>query len=142
MILPSGWHALQLVSLAAFTYSASISGRTVHERRSSVPNGYTTIGPANVDSMLTMRIGLAMGNRTGLESAMSMASDPEHENYGQWLSQEDVSLYLLYTRWISLNVIHRFSTMLHQQERLSTPFGSGFHHITWTHSLLPYQETG
>ncbi|KAJ4490304.1 subtilisin-like protein [Lentinula aciculospora] len=106
-----------MVSLAstAVTHGASINTRamSVHDRRDAVPKGYSPVDVANFDSMIQMRISLTMGNRTGLEDALSKASDPENEGYGQWLSKEDIQYYAapsrdaLYSvhKWLSSNNI-------------------------------------
>ncbi|KAF9077784.1 peptidase S8/S53 domain-containing protein [Rhodocollybia butyracea] len=91
---------------------------SLHDRRDSIPNGYTQIGVATDDTILHMRINIEMGNRTGLEDALNKASDPSHEKYGQWLSQEDIQYYAAPTRealhsvrkWLSSNNIDSQST--------------------------------
>ncbi|KAJ4496106.1 subtilisin-like protein [Lentinula edodes] len=114
------WHTLQLiVSLAsiAVSYGASIThnarAMSVHDRRAAVPKGYSPVDIADFNSMIQMRISLTMGNRTGLEDALSKASDPESESYGKWLTREDVQYYAAPSRdalhsvrtWLSSNNI-------------------------------------
>jgi tripeptidyl-peptidase I len=77
------------------TYSgwAVASTHILHDKRNSVPDGFTLLQPAPADQMLSMRINLAMGNQTGLETALDRASSPTSPTFREWLTKEQVESF-------------------------------------------------
>lgn len=70
----------------------------VHEKRDTVPSGFTLLGSAPAEQTLNMRINLAMGNQAGLESALEEASTPTSPTFREWLTKEQVCI--LHTMYI------------------------------------------
>ncbi|KAI0943204.1 hypothetical protein AcW1_002423 [Taiwanofungus camphoratus] len=66
----------------------------VHERRDSPPAGYTLVGSASPDTMLSVRIALTQSNPTGLEEALYDISTPSSSNYGKHLSKEEAAQFV------------------------------------------------
>ncbi|KAI0674808.1 family S53 protease-like protein [Trametes maxima] len=62
----------------------------VHERRSSVPDGFKYLGKADPNATLKLRIALAQSNPAGLEAALYGVSTPGSKNYRQHLSKAEV----------------------------------------------------
>ncbi|KAI0058592.1 family S53 protease [Artomyces pyxidatus] len=62
----------------------------VHERRDSVPDGFTKNGPASDDTILNLRLALKQSNISGLHSALYDVSTPSSEHYGQHLTKQKV----------------------------------------------------
>lgn len=78
-----------LISVFA-TVSASL---VLHEARSAPPNGFVSKGPAPADQSLELRVGLASNNIGGLQSKLMSISTPGSEEFRQWLSAGDSSLF-------------------------------------------------
>lgn len=76
--------------LSTFANPAPRSTLSVHERRDSVPRGFTLKGPASPDTSLTLSLVLTSNNLLGLESALYDVSTPGSKLYGQHLSKEEV----------------------------------------------------
>ncbi|KIK68209.1 hypothetical protein GYMLUDRAFT_68091 [Collybiopsis luxurians FD-317 M1] len=156
MLLSStGLHALQLVSLAlvVVTYGLSIQSRTmiVHDRRSSIPKGYTQVKEASNDQTLHMRINLAMNDRGGLENALTEASDPEHANYGKWLSRADVEYHARpnpesvrsVRNWLSSNNIDAKTMSLSGDWlKFSVPVGTANSMLNARYNVYQHTATG
>lgn len=95
---------------SAFAVPAS-RGLVVHETISSVPQGFSTRGPASRDSLLNLRFSLAQSNMSGLEQLLYDISHPESKMYGKHLTQDELSFYVkptthtssLVTNWLSSN---------------------------------------
>ena len=73
---------------------------TVHESRSEVPEGFVNQGAASPDTVLNLRIALTQNNPSGLETTLLDISDPKSDNYGKWLTKEQVS-----SRLVERNVV-------------------------------------
>ncbi|KAI0079096.1 subtilisin-like protein [Panus rudis PR-1116 ss-1] len=56
----------------------------------NVPNGWELHGPAPADHKFPLRVGLKQDRFDELVTALYEVSDPNHDNYGQHLSKEDV----------------------------------------------------
>ncbi len=63
----------------------------VHESRQSVPEGFVESGPANGETVLSLRAALVQSDMAGLEQELYAVSTPGSERYGQHLSKEDVN---------------------------------------------------
>ncbi|KAA1474669.1 family S53 protease-like protein [Dentipellis sp. KUC8613] len=78
---------------------ASLSGvstgfaRTMHtmHRREAPPSGYVRSHTAPGDHVLDLRLALAQNDFPGLEERLLAASTPGHQQYGQYLSKDEVS---------------------------------------------------
>ncbi|KAI0261739.1 subtilisin-like protein [Gloeopeniophorella convolvens] len=66
----------------------------MHERRASVPNGFTLNGPAPGNTPLELRIALTQNDVSGLEDALMAVSTPGNERYGKHLSKEEVGMFI------------------------------------------------
>lgn len=54
------------------------------------PVGWTLVGEAPSDHIISLRVGLPQSNFATLEQHLFEISDPDHSRYGQHLSKEDV----------------------------------------------------
>ena len=87
-----------LVALPSFFLFALASSHfkrdmRLHERRDSVPEGFTRTGPAPENAALRFRIALVQNNIEGLKTELMDISTPNSPQYGQWLSKEEVRTY-------------------------------------------------
>jgi tripeptidyl-peptidase-1 len=88
-------------SLIAFALVSLVSARSVrrgwhvHERRDDAPTGFVYTGPANPNQVIQFRVALTQNNPDGLIQALHNVSDPDHSQYGQHLSQDDVGCSLI-----------------------------------------------
>lgn len=92
-IFPGGMVAISLffASLLAFTRARPTFRSTViHEKRHTVPAGFSVVGPAPNDATIKLRIGLSPNNISGLEDALLAVSTPSSPLYGQYLTQDEV----------------------------------------------------
>jgi tripeptidyl-peptidase-1 len=85
---------LNCVSILALALSASARnarrGWHVHERRDDAPTGFAYTGQAQPDQVIQFRVALTKSNPNGLIQALYNVSDPDHQQYGQHLSRDDV----------------------------------------------------
>jgi tripeptidyl-peptidase-1 len=95
-MLSSSFVFLTLASLASarsILWNRHVSERRgwhVHERRDDAPTGFTYTGPAQPDQVIQFRIALTQNNPNGLIQALYNVSDPDHPQYGQHLSEDEV----------------------------------------------------
>lgn len=88
--------SLVFAGLLSFACSKPVArSLTVHETRQSVPVGFIENGPASGSTVLTLRAALVQNNITGLESELYAVSTPSSPRYGQHLTKEEVSLYMM-----------------------------------------------
>ncbi|KAH9173053.1 family S53 protease [Lactarius sanguifluus] len=66
----------------------------LHERCDSVPEGFTSKGPAPGDAALRFRIALVQNDTEGLQTKLMDISTPSSPQYGQWLSKEEVGAFV------------------------------------------------
>ncbi|KAJ6460213.1 subtilisin-like protein [Mycena sanguinolenta] len=87
---------MALLSLVAALSLISVSyGRVVlHESRLAAPTGFTSLGPAPADDLLTLRAALTSNNISGLETRLMSASTPDSPKFRQWLSMEEVKSFV------------------------------------------------
>lgn len=64
--------------------------RHVLERRESVPAGFVKLNSAPLDTTLELRIQLANSDIAGLEDRLKVVSSPSNDEYGKWLTREEV----------------------------------------------------
>ncbi|KAJ7156355.1 family S53 protease [Mycena filopes] len=64
------------------------------ERRDTAPAGFTHIGSAQADEILTLRLALTQGNIPGLHDTVYEVSTPGNARYGQYLSREEVATFI------------------------------------------------
>ncbi|KAF9077839.1 subtilisin-like protein [Rhodocollybia butyracea] len=109
---------------------------SLHDRRDSIPSGYTEIGVASDDTILHMRINIAMGNRTGLEDALSTANiqyyaTPTREalhSVRKWLSSNNINSQATTVSgdWIKFNItVGAANTMLNAKYTIFEYTASG-----------------
>ncbi|KAI9436186.1 subtilisin-like protein [Lactarius indigo] len=67
---------------------------SLHERRDSVPEGFTSKGPAPRDAALRFRLALVQNDTEGLQTKLMDVSTPSSPQYGQWLSKEEVGAFV------------------------------------------------
>jgi tripeptidyl-peptidase-1 len=95
-MLSSSFFFLTLASLASTRsilwdrHVPERRGWHVHERRDNAPTGFTYTGPAPPEQVIQFRIALTQNNPNGLIQALYNVSDPDHPQYGQHLSQDEV----------------------------------------------------
>ncbi|KAI0644035.1 family S53 protease-like protein [Trametes meyenii] len=66
----------------------------VHETISKIPFTFRLVGSAPPDAPLTLRIGIAQGNVSGLEKALLAVSTPGNALYRQHLTREEVNAFM------------------------------------------------
>jgi tripeptidyl-peptidase-1 len=72
-----------LASLVSLALATQISPQVLHERRSSIPSGWTKRSRHALDAVLPLRFGLTQSNIDQLENFILDVSDPESPNYAQ-----------------------------------------------------------
>ncbi|EJD45534.1 family S53 protease-like protein [Auricularia subglabra TFB-10046 SS5] len=109
MVLHSGF-SVGLFSNAILV-AAAASELRVHERRTTVPIGYTAVGKADPHTPLTLALVLTPRNEDGLIDQLYAVSDPSSADYGNHLSLDQVADFMApppdalsaVTRWLSDN---------------------------------------
>lgn len=82
--------------LALLSVFATVSASLVfHEARTAPPNGFVSKGPAPAYQSIELRIGLTSNNINGLQSKLMSISTPGSEDFRQWLSAGESSLFIL-----------------------------------------------
>ncbi|KAI0309811.1 family S53 protease-like protein [Amylostereum chailletii] len=66
----------------------------VHEKRDAVPTGFVKLGAAPAAQTLTLRLGLVQSDPAGLEERLMAVSTPSSAEYGQFLTQNQVSSFI------------------------------------------------
>ena len=83
-----------LASVVVSGYASPLSrSLTVHDKRSTVPSGFTLDSAAPANQVLNLRVALVNSNITGLESELYAVSTPTSSRYGQHLTKDQVSIY-------------------------------------------------
>ncbi|KAH9913300.1 peptidase S8/S53 domain-containing protein [Fomitopsis serialis] len=87
----------RLLVAAAFTAAAlgtpARRSLQVHEKRDTIPSGYSLTGSASADTVLDLRLALVQNDTTGLINALYDVSTPSSAKYGKYLSKEEVEVY-------------------------------------------------
>ncbi|KAJ7110990.1 family S53 protease-like protein [Mycena epipterygia] len=75
---------------------ASVTANTLvlHERRTTPPSGFVTLGPVSTLTSLTLRFALAANNVTGLQDKLTSVSTPGSPNFRKWLSKDEVKSFI------------------------------------------------
>ena len=85
--------SLVLASVIISSYASPLSrSLTVHDKRSTVPSGFTLDSAAPANQVLNLRVALVNSNITGLESELYAVSTPGDALYGNHLTKEQVSI--------------------------------------------------
>ncbi|KAJ7189161.1 family S53 protease [Mycena filopes] len=79
------------------------------ERRDAAPAGFTQIGSAQGDEMLSLRLALTQGNIPGLHDTVYEVSTPGNARYGQYLSREEVRVPRNPFAWLMLSRLQHSS---------------------------------
>lgn len=84
-----------LKSLLPFVYlglalASDLSGFVLHENVKSVPNGFISLGSAQPQDTVKLRIALTQPNKNAIADAVYNVSDPSNSLYGQHLSKAEV----------------------------------------------------
>ena len=87
-------HLLTFVLLGVVYATPSPSFR-MHERRAVAPHGFTAVGPASPDNMLTLRLALTQSDTRGVVDALYRVSDPASAEYGEHLTKAEVSCVIV-----------------------------------------------
>ena len=92
MVQSTSWFLSLALAHFALAGSSSYIARSLqyHEARSSMPSGFTSLGPASPDQTLKLRFALSQTDPEGLISALYDVSDPASPNYGKHLSKVEV----------------------------------------------------
>ena len=89
------WH-ISFSLCFAFAIAGPVArGLQVHEAR-QLPSGFVLTGAAPDDTILNLRIALTQSDADGLIRALMDVSTPFNPQYGQHLSKEQVSLFLIW----------------------------------------------
>ncbi|KAJ7366057.1 family S53 protease [Mycena albidolilacea] len=87
--------SLFFASLIAFAAAGpAFQNFVVQDSLSSVPQGFSKVGPAADSTTLNLRIALASSDFAGLEKALYDVSTPSSSNYGNHLSKDEVNAFL------------------------------------------------
>ncbi|KZV99446.1 hypothetical protein EXIGLDRAFT_712134 [Exidia glandulosa HHB12029] len=92
-----GFRLLALIALVATDAWAVATGKRsliVHERKTTIPRGFTRVGPAHADTPLTLRLALKRTDTSGLINALMRVSDPTSPQRGQFLSKSEVEAFM------------------------------------------------
>ncbi|KAK7025066.1 family S53 protease [Favolaschia claudopus] len=81
-------------SLFSLTSAARSVPRISHFSRSTVPQGFASLGAAPVDQVINLRFALSSKDAPGLQRALLDVSTPSSPNYGNHLSKDEVNAYL------------------------------------------------
>lgn len=81
----------------------------VHARRDSAPAGFIRAADASPDTTIKLRLALAQSNPAGLEDALYAVSTPSSEQYGKYLTREEVSLGNPILPWRHISYLHSFT---------------------------------
>ncbi|KAE9406774.1 family S53 protease [Gymnopus androsaceus JB14] len=137
-------------SLLTTVYAASLT-HVVHEKRDTIPSGFTLLGSAPAEQTLSMRINLAMGNQAGLESALEEASSPTSPTFREWLSKEQVESFAApseetvqaVTAWLdSFNITFTPATPAGDWIKLTVPVSTANQLLNTEFSVFNHTETG
>nr|GAT48651.1 family S53 protease-like protein [Mycena chlorophos] len=114
----------RLLGLLSATLSASAvaGGLVLHESRDAAPAGFVNQGPAADSRILTLRVGLASNNITGLHDKLLSISTPGSAEYRQWLSAEDVKAYVAPSNE-TLTAFNAFLSANDIPTTVTSPFG-------------------
>ncbi|EPS94287.1 hypothetical protein FOMPIDRAFT_1134693 [Fomitopsis schrenkii] len=86
---------LLLTSLLTFGLGKPVArSLRLHEARSTVPVGFSRVGSADADTVLSLRLGLVSENTDKLIETLYDVSTPSSPNYGQHLSRSDAAALL------------------------------------------------
>lgn len=68
----------------------------IHEKRTSIPKEFLSIGPATPNETLSLRVSLVQNDFSGLEEALYAVSTPGNERYRKFLAKEEVRSLHMY----------------------------------------------
>ena len=85
--------AVALVIAAANATPLNDFGPASVLEKVNVPSHWSRTGNINPDAVLKMQIGLKQNNIKGLQAKLLDVSSPDSQNYGKWLSKEDVDAF-------------------------------------------------
>ncbi|KIK63626.1 hypothetical protein GYMLUDRAFT_40692 [Collybiopsis luxurians FD-317 M1] len=141
--------------LAASALSSTVwavpATHIVHEKRDSVPSGFTRLRSAPAEQMLDMRINLAMGNQAGLEAALEQASSPNSPTFRAWLSKEQVESFAapsaetvqVVTEWLSShNITATPATPAGDWIKFTVPVSTANQLLNTEFSVFNHTESG
>lgn len=85
-------HVIHVLAFVVTAVSATPAFRdlAVLERIAAPPTGFVAHSTADSDLILNLRIGLRQSNMAGLEQALYAISTPGHDQYGHFLSADDL----------------------------------------------------
>ncbi|KAM5534523.1 hypothetical protein V8D89_011855 [Ganoderma adspersum] len=72
-------------------YATDFNSFALHEKVAIAPNGFVSLGSAQLEQTITLRIALAQADKDAIVDALYSVSDPSSSKYGQHLSKEDVA---------------------------------------------------
>ncbi|KAI1796803.1 family S53 protease-like protein [Ganoderma leucocontextum] len=86
---------LSTKSLLAFVYlglvyATDLNTFALHEKVNTAPHGFVSIGSAQPEQTISLRIALAQADKNAIVDALYSVSDPSSSKYGQHLSKADV----------------------------------------------------
>lgn len=71
-------------------YATDFNSFALHEKVAIAPNGFVSLGSAQPEQTITLRLALAQANKDAIVDALYSVSDPSSSKYGEHLSKEDV----------------------------------------------------
>ncbi len=71
-------------------YATDFNSFTLHEKLAITPHGFVSLGSAQPEQTLTLRMALVQADKNAIVDALYSVSDPSSSKYGQHLSKEDV----------------------------------------------------
>ncbi|KAJ7155603.1 family S53 protease [Mycena filopes] len=96
---------------------AATSGFHRMERRAAPPAGFTHIGRAPADELLSLRLALPQANISGLHDTVYEVSTPGTARYGQYLSRDEVATFVA----PSSNTLSAVNSWLISNDLTATP---------------------
>ncbi|KAJ3728737.1 subtilisin-like protein [Lentinula raphanica] len=140
-----------VLATAILSSTAWASTHIVHEKRDSVPTGFTHLDLVPDDQILNLRINLAMGNQAGLEAALQEASSPSSPTFREWLTKEQVESFAApsaetvqaVNQWLSsFNVTSTPATPAGDWIKLSIPVKTANQLLNTQFSMFNHTESG
>ena len=97
----------------------------LHESRAEPPSGYTVLGLAAPETILTLRLAIVQNNLTALIDTLYEVSNPSSPNYGAYLSKEEVLRLHFLRAYDDDDDVCRSALTSHQQTKVCWPLAHG-----------------
>ncbi|KAJ4488455.1 subtilisin-like protein [Lentinula aciculospora] len=151
IMVPQSFIRNLVLSTSILSSTVWASTYVVHEKRDTIPSGFTHLSSAPDDQVINMRINLAMGNQAGLEAALEKASSPTSPNFREWLTKEQVETFAAptaetveaVTEWLSsFNITSAPATPAGDWIKFNIPVQTANRLLNTQFSIFNHTESG